>query len=177
MNRINNVIDYLESLGETIPTGIWGMMKETQPILRTLVYVDRKGNEYLPEGSLEVIREMYEKQYAKLTIKEETAEDIEKRLTNILKKYKGKKENIFILEGEERDYLEDILSRSALIKGDIRKYGAVINITVVKKEGFNWPCFEVEYEKKKQVISIKNYLNPLSKKVVDIWTGEESVCY
>ena len=180
MNHIINVVDYLQELGNSCPTGAWAELKTKEPAFSLLTFKDQSGKEYIPQNSISYLKSVYEKLYSQQTnylyvIDSKgfnTSDELRGYLTAILRKYKAGQS----LQGADRSFFADLLSRSPLIVKDILKYGLVVDLKVNTKPNFTGNYFEVNYANgRQQVISITNYINPKPAKLVNIWQTKKSI--
>ena len=174
MNRIINVVEYLEELGNTCPTGAWAELKTKEPAFSLLTFKDQSGKEYIPQNSISYLKSVYEKLYSQpsnylYVINGKgfnSSNELKGYLTSILRSYKAGQS----LQEADRSFFADLLSRSPMIVKDITKYGLVIDLKVNTKPSFTGNYFEVTYANgRQQVISITNYINPKPTKLIDIW--------
>ena len=75
------------------------------------------------------------------------------------------------LNQQDKDFLEDLLSRNSNIKKEVEKYGKVADLIVDIKEGYSGKSFHIMYSNgRKQHISMKNYTDPGTEVLVDLWS-------
>lgn len=174
MNHIINVVDYLQGLGNSCPTGTWAELKTKEPAFSLLTFRDQSGKEYIPENSISYLKSVYEKLYSQqptyLYVIDgkgfNSSNELKGYLTSMLRKYKAGQS----LEGSDRSFFADLLSRSPLIVNDITKQGYVVDLKVNTKPKFTGNYFEVTYASgRQQVISIINYTQPKADKLINIW--------
>ena len=177
MNTITSVYKELERLGATIPSGVWNDLKTKNPALSLLTVQDKDtGVEYLPQNCISYLRSIYEKLYAGNTIKEykyiidnkgfNSSEEIKGYLSQMLKEYRAGNS----LNQQDKAFLEDLLSRNFNIKKEVEKYGKVADLIVDIKEGYSGKSFHIIYSNgRKQHISMKNYTDPGTEVLVDLW--------
>lgn len=182
-NTIVKVNTALRNLGATVPTGVWSSIKE-DGILSHLVMQDNEtGEEYIYATSLPLLRSVYQRLYEesaweakikdiKLTYKYviyglgfNNSNELKEYLSQMLRKYKAEQP----LTQQDKSFLTDLLSRSPIIKKEVEKYSKIVDLIVAVKPGYSSKSFHIVYANgKKQHISIKNYIDPGTEKLVNI---------
>lgn len=172
MQNIINVVNYLSSLGDINPITTWHQLKETDEALQLCSLRDEYSNEYLNSSFSSYIKSKYEKlkniPTAKIIV-DGIGFNSEKELEGYLKSILKSIPIGIVVEGYNKRFLSNLLSRSSLIASDCKKYGKVKLIRVNTKPEFAGKFFEVEYNNGKcQIISIMKYLNPNPTILVDL---------
>lgn len=174
MNTITSVYKELERLGATIPSGVWSDLKSKDPALTLLTFQDKDtGVEYLPQTCISYLRSVYERLYAvkeyKYVIDNKgfnSSNEIKGYLSQMLKEYRAGNS----LNSQDAAFLGDLLSRNSNIKKEVEKYGKVVDLIVDIKEGNSGKSFHILYSNgRKQHISMKNYIDPCTEVLVDLW--------
>ena len=185
MANITSVLKELRNLGETVPTGVWSDIKSKEVYFNDLVYKDNEtGTEYIQQSAVGLLRSVYQRLYQETqvepTLKFTTPQykyviegkgfnfpdEIYNYLSGMLKAYaKGTS-----LNSVDRAFLSYLLCRSPLIQKDVAKHGIVVDLMVDIKEGNKGKTFHIIYlNGRKQHISIKNYIDPSTEVLVDLW--------
>lgn len=178
MNSITSVYKELERLGATIPSGVWNDLKSKDPALTLLTFQDKDtGVEYLPQTFISYLRSVYERLYVGNTVKEykyvinnkgfNSSDEIKGYLSKMLREYKAGNS----LNQQDKAFLGDLLSRNSNIKREVEKFGKVVDLIVAIKEGYSGKSFHIVYSNgRNQHISIKNYIDPSTEVLLNIWS-------
>ena len=178
-NSIVKVDTALHNLGATVPSGVWADIKNKENFFVDISFKDDEtGVEYIQKSALGVLRSVYQRLYKETTLSQpqykyviaskgfNSNDELKTYLSGMLNYYKAGNS----LSQQDRIFLGDLLSRSSVIKKEVEKYGCVIDLMVDIKEGYSGKSFHIVYlNGRKQHISMKNYLNPGTEVLVDLW--------
>jgi hypothetical protein len=191
-NTIVRVDTVLRNLGASVPSGVWNDIRRQKEgdFFKHLVMTDKDGVDYINESTVSLLKSVYQRLYeepnypttenlAKLKVELppqykyviegkgfNTSKEIYNHLSGMLKAYtKGTSLNTV-----DRAFLSYLLCRSPLIQKDVANYGVVVDLMVDIKEGNKSKTFHIIYlNGRKQHISMKNYTDPGTEVLVDLW--------
>lgn len=188
MSKITSVYKELKNLGVTVPSAIWLEIKSKEAYINELVHTDDDtGIDYINKTSVSLLRSIYQRLYEEPNLPVSStpqvilptykyvidnkgfnsSEEIKGYLSQMLRKYIA----VSSLNQQDKAFLGELLSRNFNIKKEVEKYGKVVDLIVAIKEGYSGKSFHIVYSNgRKQHISIKNYIDPGTEVLLNIWS-------
>lgn len=187
LNTIVKVNSALKDLGANIPSGVWAAMKNDDIFNYVIMKDDETGVDYIRKTDLAILKYAYQKLYDQPSLESpsdnkveevkpsykyvinglgfNSSDELKDYLSQMLRRYKAEQSLI----PQDKSFLADLLSRSPVIKKEVERYGKVVDLIVAVKPGYSGKSFHIVYANgRRQHISMKNYIDPGTEKLVSI---------